>query len=72
MTAPCHTPGQAPALRDLPSATGPYRIPGFEYTVQCVLTKKCQQGVFRGAGTAEPTWFSWNPTLPVRSRTATP
>ncbi|HEX6212491.1 MAG TPA: xanthine dehydrogenase family protein molybdopterin-binding subunit, partial [Methylomirabilota bacterium] len=34
----------------LAQATGPYRIPGFEYTVQCVLTNKCQQGVFRGAG----------------------
>jgi CO/xanthine dehydrogenase Mo-binding subunit len=34
----------------LAQATGPYRIPSFEYTVQCVLTNKCQQGVFRGAG----------------------
>jgi CO/xanthine dehydrogenase Mo-binding subunit len=34
----------------LAQATGPYRIPAFEYTVQCVLTNKCQQGVFRGAG----------------------
>ena len=34
----------------LAQATGPYRIPGFEYTVRCVLTNKCQQGVFRGAG----------------------
>ena len=34
----------------LAQVTGPYRIPSFEYTVQCVLTNKCQQGVFRGAG----------------------
>ena len=34
----------------LAQTTGPYRIPGFEYTVQCVLTNKNQQGVFRGAG----------------------
>jgi CO/xanthine dehydrogenase Mo-binding subunit len=34
----------------LAQATGPYRIRSFEYSVQCVLTNKCQQGVFRGAG----------------------
>ncbi len=34
----------------LAQATGPYRIQSLEYTVQCVLTNKCQQGVFRGAG----------------------
>jgi carbon-monoxide dehydrogenase large subunit len=34
----------------LAQATGPYRIRSLEYTVQCVLTNKCQQGVFRGAG----------------------
>jgi CO/xanthine dehydrogenase Mo-binding subunit len=34
----------------LAQVTGPYAIPSFEYTVQCVLTNKCQQGVFRGAG----------------------
>jgi carbon-monoxide dehydrogenase large subunit len=34
----------------LAQATGPYRMKSFEYTVQCVLTNKCQQGVFRGAG----------------------
>jgi carbon-monoxide dehydrogenase large subunit len=34
----------------LAQATGPYRIKSLEYTVQCVLTNKCQQGVFRGAG----------------------
>jgi carbon-monoxide dehydrogenase large subunit len=34
----------------LAQVTGPYRIPSFEYGVQCVLTNKCQQGVFRGAG----------------------
>jgi carbon-monoxide dehydrogenase large subunit len=34
----------------LAQATGPYRMGSFEYTVQCVLTNKCQQGVFRGAG----------------------
>jgi carbon-monoxide dehydrogenase large subunit len=34
----------------LAQCTGPYRIESLEYTVQCVLTNKCQQGVFRGAG----------------------
>jgi carbon-monoxide dehydrogenase large subunit len=34
----------------LAQVTGPYRMGSFEYTVQCVLTNKCQQGVFRGAG----------------------
>jgi carbon-monoxide dehydrogenase large subunit len=34
----------------LAQVTGPYRMASFEYTVQCVLTNKCQQGVFRGAG----------------------
>jgi carbon-monoxide dehydrogenase large subunit len=34
----------------LAQATGPYRIESLEYTVECVLTTKCQQGVFRGAG----------------------
>jgi CO/xanthine dehydrogenase Mo-binding subunit len=34
----------------LAQVTGPYTIPSCEYTVQCVLTNKCQQGVFRGAG----------------------
>ena len=34
----------------LAQSTGPYRIQSLEYTVQCVLTNKCQQGVFRGAG----------------------
>jgi carbon-monoxide dehydrogenase large subunit len=34
----------------LAQVTGPYRVGSFEYTVQCVLTNKCQQGVFRGAG----------------------
>jgi carbon-monoxide dehydrogenase large subunit len=34
----------------LAQATGPYGIRSLEYTVQCVLTSKCQQGVFRGAG----------------------
>lgn len=34
----------------LAQATGPYRIRSLEYAVQCVLTNKCQQGVFRGAG----------------------
>jgi len=34
----------------LAQATGPYRIQSLEYSVQCVLTNKCQQGVFRGAG----------------------
>src|SRR5262245_45377100 len=34
----------------LAQVTGPYRMASFEYAVQCVLTNKCQQGVFRGAG----------------------
>ena len=34
----------------LAQVTGPYRMASFEYSVQCVLTNKCQQGVFRGAG----------------------
>jgi carbon-monoxide dehydrogenase large subunit len=34
----------------LAQVTGPYRIGSVAYTVQCVLTNKCQQGVFRGAG----------------------
>ena len=34
----------------LAQVTGPYRIGSVSYTVQCVLTNKCQQGVFRGAG----------------------
>ncbi|MCI0547973.1 MAG: xanthine dehydrogenase family protein molybdopterin-binding subunit [Candidatus Rokubacteria bacterium] len=34
----------------LAQSTGPYRMASLEYTVQCVLTNKCQQGVFRGAG----------------------
>ncbi|HXJ80134.1 MAG TPA: xanthine dehydrogenase family protein molybdopterin-binding subunit [Candidatus Methylomirabilis sp.] len=34
----------------LAQVTGPYGMGSFEYTVQCVLTNKCQQGVFRGAG----------------------
>lgn len=34
----------------LAQATGPYRIRSLEYSVRCVLTNKCQQGVFRGAG----------------------
>ena len=34
----------------LAQVTGPYRIGSVDYTVQCVLTNKCQQGVFRGAG----------------------
>jgi carbon-monoxide dehydrogenase large subunit len=34
----------------LAQLTGPYAIPSAEYSVQCVLTNKCQQGVFRGAG----------------------
>ncbi|SRR5579884_581081 len=34
----------------LAQQTGPYRIRSLEYSVQCVLTNKCQQGVFRGAG----------------------
>jgi carbon-monoxide dehydrogenase large subunit len=34
----------------LAQQTGPYRIASLAYTVQCVLTNKCQQGVFRGAG----------------------
>ena len=34
----------------LAQVTGPYRMASFEYSVRCVLTNKCQQGVFRGAG----------------------
>ena len=34
----------------LAQVTGPYRMASFEYGVRCVLTNKCQQGVFRGAG----------------------
>jgi CO/xanthine dehydrogenase Mo-binding subunit len=34
----------------LAQVTGPYRIGSVAYSVQCVLTNKCQQGVFRGAG----------------------
>ncbi len=34
----------------LAQVTGPYRIGSVSYTVQCILTNKCQQGVFRGAG----------------------
>jgi carbon-monoxide dehydrogenase large subunit len=34
----------------LAQSTGPYRIQSLEYSVRCVLTNKCQQGVFRGAG----------------------
>ena len=34
----------------LAQVTGPYRMASVEYGVRCVLTTKCQQGVFRGAG----------------------
>ena len=34
----------------LAQATGPYRIAASSTASQCVLTNKCQQGVFRGAG----------------------
>jgi carbon-monoxide dehydrogenase large subunit len=34
----------------LAQVTGPYRLDSVSYTVRCVLTNKCQQGVFRGAG----------------------
>jgi carbon-monoxide dehydrogenase large subunit len=42
--------GHATHGNALAQATGPYRIQSLAYTVQCVLTNKCQQGVFRGAG----------------------
>lgn len=37
--------------------TGPYRIGSAETTVTCVLTNKCQQGVFRGAGSDVGNWL---------------
>ena len=42
--------GHATHGNALAQVTGPYRIGSVAYTVQCVLTNKCQQGVFRGAG----------------------
>jgi len=41
----------------LAQVTGPYRIEAVEYTVQAVLTNKCQQGAYRGFGSEVNNWM---------------
>jgi CO/xanthine dehydrogenase Mo-binding subunit len=41
----------------LAQVTGPYRIGSVSYTVQAVLTNKCQQGAYRGFGSEVNNWM---------------